>query len=246
MNRCEPRQRRDEAAIFHVMAASATVLNLEGDRLHVPVAALHHAGFRAWVTADDFPDAVRATFVEGEVFIEMSPEAIESHNKVELKVSSVILRVVESADLGEVYADRTLLTNETIALSTEPDLTFASWATLESRRLRRVPKANRADEYIELEGSPDLVVEVVSDSSVRKDLKLLRSSYARAAIAEYWIIDARGDDVHFEILCLSGPDYVGHSPPSAPQRSTVLKRTFTLSRHKNRIGSFNYALDVSS
>jgi hypothetical protein len=39
-------------------------------------------GFRTWLTSESFPPNVRASFVGGELFVEMSPEAIESHNKV--------------------------------------------------------------------------------------------------------------------------------------------------------------------
>ena len=39
--------------------------------------------------------------------------------------------------------------------------------------------------YVEVEGSPDMVLEVISDSSVRKDDVLLRQGYWDAGIGEY-------------------------------------------------------------
>jgi Uma2 family endonuclease len=45
-----------------------------------------------------------------------------------------------------------------------------------------------------------MVLEAVSDSSVRKDLKTLRRAYFRAGIPEYWLIDARKPAVTFDIL----------------------------------------------
>jgi Uma2 family endonuclease len=55
-------------------------------------------------------------------------------------------------------------------------------------------------DYIEILGSPDLVVEIVSDSSVRKDTTLLRDAYWKAGVREYWLFDARGAEIRFDIL----------------------------------------------
>ena len=219
------------------MSAAAPVLNIEGDWLRMPVSAWDHAGFRSWVSSPDFPESVRATFVAREVFIEMSPEKLESHNKVKTAITVALGSIVQDEDLGELYSDRALLSNAPAELSTEPDLLFASWASLESARLRRIPSA-RGDDFVELDGTPDLVVEIVSDSSERKDLKELRAAYARANIPEYWIIDARGPGLRFEILTLSNEGYVAE--PS--NVSSVFQRQFVLERETSRIGSYRYRL----
>lgn len=201
----------------------------------VPATALEHRGFRDWVLSEDFPPRVRASYVAGEIFIDMSPESIDTHNKVKLEVSSVLHRIVQDEGLGEVFADRVLLTHEAAQVSHEPDALFASWEAFESGRLRRV--ANVADtDSIELVGTPDLVVEIISDSSVRKDRVALRARYARAGIPEYWLIDARSADVSFEILVLAGEGY------ERADRSRVLGRAFALSRTRNRIGGWEYRL----
>jgi Uma2 family endonuclease len=135
-----------------------------------------------------------------------------------------------------------LLTHEDAAISTEPDAAFATWATLESGRLRPVEKAERGDEYVELQGTPDIVVEIVSDSSERKDLVLLREGYAAAGVPEYWVIDARAEVVRFEILSLEEGVYRGRSSSAHAQRSDVLGLTFVLEREKNRIGRWSYRL----
>ena len=79
------------------------------------------------------------------------------------------------------------------------------------------------------------MVEIVSDSSVRKDLVALRERYARAGIPEYWIIDARAETIHFEILALEDGAYVARVPSGAPQSSPLLGRAFALTRTKNRV-----------
>lgn len=210
----------------------------------MPASAWHHAGFRVWVKSDELPDDVRVAFVEGEVFVEMSPDSIESHNKVKTAVTATLERIVQEEDLGEVYSDRALLTHPGAELSTEPDAIFASWATFESRRLELVPKARDESDYVELVGAPDLVVEVVSDSSERKDLVRLRETYARAGISEYWLIDARGSELRFEILVLEDGHYQDPPAGASVQQSLALGRTFSLRRERNRLGRWRYRLDA--
>ena len=110
------------------------MLSFDG-AVHIPADAFVHAGFRRWVTSEGFPDRGRATFAEGEVFFEMSPESIEAHNKVKTAFTTGLERLISEENLGELYMDGALLTNERAGLSTEPDAMFASWETLERERL---------------------------------------------------------------------------------------------------------------
>jgi Uma2 family endonuclease len=146
------------------------------------------------VKSDACPDGLRTTYVCGEVLIEISPEALERHNKIKTAMTVAIAWFVQERDLGEVYSDRALVTHEPAGLSLEPDLTFVTWASFEQGHVRLVEKAGTPRDYVELVGSPDLVLEIVSDSSVRKDRTLLRDAYGRAGVREYWLIDARGHD----------------------------------------------------
>ena len=57
-------------------------------------------------------------------------------------------------------------------------------------------------------GAPDLVIEIVSPSSVEKDTEWLMSAYFDAGIPEYWVIDARHDDPEFDIWIRRGDRYV--------------------------------------
>ncbi|MCZ7682513.1 MAG: Uma2 family endonuclease [Sandaracinaceae bacterium] len=179
------------------------------------------------------------------MFVEMSPESIDSHNKVKVEVSAVLHRLARELDLGEVYADGALLTNEAAGLSTEPDALFATWETLASGRLASVSRKNREDDAIELVGTPDLVVEVVSDSSVRKDLVALRERYARAGVPEYWLIDARGERLSFQVLLLRAGAYEAAAPDGEAQPSAVFPRRFSLHRAKNRVGTWTYTLEAT-
>lgn len=52
-------------------------------------------------------------------------------------------------------------------------------------------------------GAPDLVVEILSPSTVQKDLKIKFDRYERAGVREYWIVDPAGKTVQIFAL---GPD----------------------------------------
>lgn len=210
----------------------------------MPLSALDHAGFRAWVKSAAFPPGVCATWVAGEVFLEMSPESIESHAKAKLEITVVLGALVRDENLGEAYPDRVLFTNETAGVSTEPDFAFASWARLADGTLQMVAKADRDGEYVEVQGTLDLVVEIVSDSSVRKDLVRLREAYARAGIGEYWTVDARGSDVKLEISRLAEGVYRPSAPAGEAQPSALFGRTFRLTRSRNPAGRWSYRLSV--
>lgn len=217
-------------------------VDIDDGRARIPMTAFDHAGFRHWVRSGDLPPGVVVSFIAGEVLIEMSPEATESHNKPKTKVTAALDRLITERDLGEAYSDRTLLTNAAAELSTEPDFLFASWEAFESGRLQLVERA-RGDDYLELEGTPDLVVEIVSDTSKRKDEVLLRERYHRAGIREYWLIDARSE-LSFRILHHTAEGYAASAPDGEPQPSVVLGETFSLTRAKNRLGRWTYALDT--
>jgi Uma2 family endonuclease len=213
--------------------------------IHIPISAGTHAGFRAWVTSDKFPEKLRASFLNGEIVIDMSPEELETHNKVKGEIYGALRNLVRELDLGELYFDRALVTNPATGLSTEPDGTFVSWASYETDQIRLVPRTNRPEQYIELEGTPDWVLEVVSQSSVQKDTEVLRDLYHRSGVPEYWLIDARFDEVSFQILRRRRDRYVAVKPRDGWHRSTVFGRSFRLERRKNRLGRWRYTLDIS-
>ncbi len=212
--------------------------------IEVPASAATFAGFRAWVTSDEFPESLRASFINQELLIDMSPEELESHNKVRYAISTAISNLNAELDLGEFYGDGVQVSNEAAQLSTEPDGTFVTWRTFQSNRVHLVERKDRSDQYIELVGTPDWVMEVVSRSSVKKDTDLLLEAYYRAGIHEYWLIDARFDEISFQILRRRKDRYVRTKPRDGWHYSTVFQRYFRLLRRKNRLGRWTYTLEV--
>ncbi|HXU44813.1 MAG TPA: Uma2 family endonuclease, partial [Thermoanaerobaculia bacterium] len=67
---------------------------------------------------------------------------------------------------GALFSDRTRVVSPAAGLSVEPDVVVVLWESLRQGRIREIPAAKaEADRFIELEEAPDLIVEIVSDSS---------------------------------------------------------------------------------
>jgi Uma2 family endonuclease len=210
--------------------------------LRIPTDANTLTGFRRWVHSATFPEKLRCHFVGGNIFLDMTQEAIDTHVLVKGAVFRTLPNLLVEEDRGEFYTDGVLLTNKAAQISNNPDGIAALWETLESGRLRYYPSVGKA---VELQGTPDWVMEIVSDSSVTKDTKLLRRAYHKAKIPEYWLIDARGEEIVFQILLWRRSGYV----PAAVsldgwQYSKVFEREFLLERKRNRRGGWTYTLRV--
>ena len=210
----------------------------------IPESAHTLDGFRAWVMSESFPPRGEIEFLDGEIYIDLSREKIQSHNQVKAEVQQAVSQIVKQLDLGDFFPNGAWLTNDEARLSVEADATFVTWESLRTRRARFVPSQDGDDDSIEMQGSPDWVLEVVSDSSVRKDTKRLPQLYHRAGIREYWLIDARGEDVLFTINHHEQAGYVAANDDDGWQTSRVFGRQFRLDRKRDPVGGWQYTLHV--
>jgi len=209
----------------------------------IPTAALSLNGFRAWVTSDDFPEKTRVTYVDQEIYLDKSKEDLITHAAVKAEVSRVLLQLVRERGLGRLMLDGILVTNEKAGVSNNPDGVFLSLNGLQSDRFRFLPSARNEDRSVEIEGAPDWVLEIVSDSSVQKDTVKLRHAYFQAGIPEYWLIDARGNVVSFDVL---GPGTDGYEPTPVEDGwrfSQAFGRAFRLERRQDAFG-WEYTLEI--
>lgn len=215
------------------------------DTIFIPKSAFTLQGFREWSWSDEFPQEGRISFIDGEIFVDMSKERLQSHVGAKGEIYRVNGSLVQELDLGKFYPDGTGVTNRAARISHVPDAVFVSWQSLETKRVRLVPSPT-GDDFLELEGSPDWVLEVVSPSSVAKDTELLFKRYHRARIAEYWLIDARSDDVQFIIYVWSAKAYTAQPNKNGWQWSPVFGRHFRLRRSKDRIGGWQFQLELKA
>jgi Uma2 family endonuclease len=143
---------------------------------------------------------------------------------------------------GTFYAAGALVSNRRAELSTEPDGTFVLWETFRSGRLKLLSR--RPGEYMELLGSPDWVMEVVSESSLAKDTERLPRLYHKARISEYWLINALGEEIDFQLLRWQKTGYKRVPVKDGWQRSPLFCCWFHLTRQEDRLGYWEYTLEV--
>jgi Uma2 family endonuclease len=216
------------------------------ERIEIPMGLASLAEFRAWALSDDFPESGRIDFIGGRIEVDMSPEDLFTHGTLKGKIYSVLLTLVDAARLGHLFTDSTRLSSVSGDLSCEPDIVFVSWQSLESGRVRLVPKAGReSGRYVELEGAPDLVVEIVSDRSVGKDNRRLPPAYFAAGIDEYWLVDARPAELLFRIHTRGRDGFTPVEPDAdGLQPSTVFGRKLRLLRHTGPMNLWQYDLVI--
>jgi len=126
---------------------------------------------------DRFPDdGNRYELIDGELFVSAAP--FEPHQKVLKRLFRSLDRFAEEQGLGVVYfapLDVYLsLPGATGQTRVEPDLLFVAKASMDIVREA-------------VFGPPDLVVEVLSESTARADLFEKRDAYRSAGVAEYWV-----------------------------------------------------------
>jgi len=225
------------------MTSPASTLNrkLNDDFvLHIPRDAYTLAGFRRWALSAEFPEKQPVMFLNGEIYLFVPKENINSHAAVKTPVAVKLGGIFAESDMGDFFINGVLVTNIDADLSKNPDMVGILWESLESGKVRYV--TNEDGEEVEIEGSPDWLLEIVSDGSVKKDKVELREAYHKAGVREYWIIDARSPKVDFQILHWRKTGYVAAPHKDGWQRSRVFGRSFQLKRSRNRRGGWRYTL----
>ena len=217
------------------------------EELRIPEDAFTFEGFQQWVESDEFPTTGRIDYLGGIVEVDMSPEDIYTHSAVKTAVAARLHLLVTERDLGDVFIDRTRLGSRFAALSVEPDVLVILESSLDAGKVRLTPASRKGlDRYSGLDGAADIVVEIVSDSSVKKDTQRLPPLYASAGIPELWIVDARGEDLRFDIHELRDGQYARLTADAEGWiRSPRLGHDFRLIRRSSdRPGVWRYTLQA--
>jgi Uma2 family endonuclease len=219
-----------------------TTLVVEKDSVSVPAWVHDLDSFRRWVRSKEFPDSGRICYLDGEVWVDMSKEQVFTHNQVKSEYNIVVGSLIKTFRMGRYYPDGMLLINVDANLTSQPDGMFVSTHSMQTGQVRLVEGA--AEGFVELEGTPDMVLEIVSTSSVVKDYKRLRELYWRAGIREYWIVDARPERPSFEILRHTANGYTATRKQGGWVKSAVFGKSFRLTRKMDEQGNPEYELAV--
>lgn len=214
------------------------------DSLEVPmIRSLEE--FRRWALSDHFPERGRIDYISGSIEVDMSPEDIYCHGVLKTEIIFGLATRNKRIRKGLLLSDCSRVSCSSADLSAEPDILLVSHEAIADGRVTLVPKSTAEEgRYVELDGAVDLVVEIVSDSSARKDTVRLPAAYFRAGVAEYWLIDARGDEL---VFCIYRRGQSGFEPGTVDaegfQRSSVMDCRYQLQRRRDETGNWDYDLN---
>ena len=128
-------------------------------------------------TYDDYlntPEDKRYELLDGDLVALSSPE--EFHQRVSILLGSKLVQFAVGNSLGQIYhAPFDVVLSDIDVV--QPDLIFVS-----NERTDIITPAN-------IQGAPDLVVEILSPSTAARDKTFKRSLYAKHGITEYWMVD---------------------------------------------------------
>jgi Uma2 family endonuclease len=147
---------------------------------------------RVWTYEDylTLDEGVYFSIINGKAFMSPAPELF--HQRWARKIFLAVERHVEARKLGEVFfAPVDVVLDERNVV--QPDLVFVSNANAGLLERRGIM------------GAPDLVVEIISPSSLRHDRYEKRELYARFGIKEFWLADVANRSL--EVLSLQAGGY---------------------------------------
>ena len=122
----------------------------------------------------------------------MVPSPNWQHQRTELKLGARVIWFVERYELGEVATAPTdVVLSDTEVV--QPDVLFVS-----RERTHIIAQDG-------IHGAPDLVVEILSPSTARRDLTFKRRLYAKHGVKEYWQVNI--DERRVTVLSLGNGDY---------------------------------------
>lgn len=164
------------------------------------------------------PEDKRYEILDGELYMVAAPST--KHQRVSLSLAVALFQHVKDRSLGQVFEAPcdVVLSDEDVV---QPDILF-----VRKEHAGIIGEAN-------LQGPPDLVVEILSTATKNKDLGLKRKAYARFGIQEYWIVNPETDTV--EILVWSELGFVTAgiytkserlSSPLLPELNLLLSSVF--------------------
>ncbi|HEO65354.1 MAG TPA: Uma2 family endonuclease [Spirochaetes bacterium] len=120
--------------------------------------------------------------IEGVLEVAASP--IHIHQKVSMGLIHLLLDFLETHPIGELYSAPFDVELDNVNVF-QPDLLFISKDRLPIIREKRVV------------GSPNLVIEILSDSTKHLDYGAKYKVYEKSGVLEYWIVDPQKENFQF-------------------------------------------------
>lgn len=212
---------------------------VENPLISIPAGVSDIEQFRRWSRSKEFPEKVRVSYFADCIWVDFSMETF-AHNRVKTAISTRLDSLVTNEKSGYFLSDGMRLVHPEAGLSTEPDGMFVSKTSIDRQKVQ----LEKRNESLEVVGPADMVLEVVSDTSEKKDTKELLKIYARTGIQEYWLVDVREEKCKFEIHRLSARAYTQVRKQHGWLKSGVFSRRFQLTRAENGMGLLSFTLEM--
>lgn len=152
-------------------------------------------------------DDERYEIIGGELLVTPAPGT--THQRAVAELNFQIASFVRSRAIGEVFfAPTDVVLSESDVV--QPDIVFIS-------NERSAIVMHRA-----IEGAPDLAVEIVSPSSVRRDRHRKMPLYERSGIREFWIVDPANRTIEVFVLEAGKYDLKSFAAGTGAVSSSVL------------------------
>lgn len=219
-----------------------TIFAVGSDRVDLPAWVVDYESFLRWMHSTAFPDEGKICFINGKVWVDPLMEEFSSHNALRAELGAVLHVLVKSMGFGRFVPEGMRYGHRETELSTEPDGMIVSHEALNNEDVRLV--GGEKGMQTEMVGSPEVVIEIVSESSEVKDTEWTMSAYFDAGIQEYWVFDARDvDDLRFTIFKRGRKEFTAARASGGWTKSTVLGKSFRLTQEEGADGNPEFTFE---
>jgi len=136
-----------------------------------------------------YQEDIREELIDGKI-VDMSPRPVFNHNRVAFKIAHIFENYLKGRKC-------TAIADGTDLYLTEKDRFVPDMMVVCDREKIKSDGVH---------GAPDLVVEVLSPSTAKRDRTYKKDTYAKCGVREYWIVNPADKSV--EVYRLDGADLV--------------------------------------
>ena len=140
--------------------------------------------YEDWLKLPD--DGYRYEVIDG--ILHMSPPPRTDHQRISARLVDCLMEYLRSRPLGEVLYTPIGIRLPNQPVPVQPDILF-----IRAERLDIIK-----EDYIE--GTPDLIMEILSPGNWLYDRRDKMQIYQQAGVAEYWIVDPRASTIEIFVL----------------------------------------------
>ena len=139
------------------------------------------------------PEEKRYEIIDGDLSMVPAPSTL--HQDISRNIEFILWKFVKENELGVVFDSPCDVVLSEVDI-VQPDIIFIS-----RERLNIITEDN-------IQGAPDLVIEIISKSSEYRDRVIKRKLYSKYGVREYWVVDPGKKEVEVLELKESGLEKV--------------------------------------